>query len=83
MTRGVFYFLLGLIACAALIIAFVSFRFFKPYSLMLFYSKEYGKAIERYQELYDSNDRSISVIGPLVQLNLQYANVDEALRLME
>lgn len=82
MNRKTLYIILVLIALSALFISFMIFPFYKPLSLMYYYNQEYEKSFRRYHELYEQNDRSISTVGPLILLNLQYANVTEALRLM-
>lgn len=83
MNKNFFYAVLLSIAALAVVAAVVVFPFYKPLSLMYYFNQEYQKSLERYQALYEANDRSISVMGPLIWLNLQYANVNEAIRLME
>lgn len=83
MNRKIFYSLLLAVGIAAILLSVAVFPFFKSLSLMFFYNKEYDKSMERYQSLYDQDDHSISVISPLIMLNLQYAKVDQAIALME
>lgn len=83
MNRRPFYLLLLGIFVLGIAISLLIYPFYKPLSLMFYYNREYGKSLERYQALYDKNDRAISVVGPLIRLNLEYANVEQAITLME
>ncbi len=71
------------IVVAALMIGILVFPGIKTLYLMRYYNKEYEPSFSKYQELYDKGDRSLSVINPLVSLNLDHANVKAAIQLME
>lgn len=83
MDRRAYYFALAFITVFALAISVVLFPSFKTLSLMFYYDKQYDKSYDRYNMMYQEDDQSISVSLPLVWLNLEYANLDEAIFIME
>lgn len=52
-------------------------------AFMYLYDKQYEKSYERYRSLYERGDRSVDVVIPLVNLLLDYAQIETALELME
>lgn len=84
MNRKIFYIVFFSIALMGLVISYLIFPFYNPLSLMFFYNKEYEKSFERYKTLYEEkHDRSVSVVVPLIWLNLQYANIDRAIEILQ
>lgn len=84
MNRKIFYTVFFTLCLLGLIISYLIFPFYNPLSLMYFYNREYEKSFERYQKLYEEKkDHSVSVVVPLVWLNLQYANINRAIEIMQ
>lgn len=83
MDKRIFYFILASIITFALILAVLIFPGLKTLNLMRYFNKEYETSFQNYETLYRKGDRSLTVLNPLIELNLDYANPQEAIRLLE
>lgn len=55
----------------------------KEESLMYFHAKRYDEAKAKFEQLYNSGDRSLSVTMPMIWLQLHYADEDKAIEILE
>lgn len=55
----------------------------KTLTLMRYFNLEFAPAYQTYESLYESGDKTLSVINPLVKVNLDYARYDRAIELLE
>lgn len=83
MNRTVFYSVIASAFFLAILLGLIIFPYYKPLSLMYYFNKDFEKSYDRYLGLYQAEDHSVSVVGPLIILNLDYANIPEAISLLE
>ena len=83
MKRKFYYIVVGAISLTGMALSV----FFLPKStdtpLMYLYDKQYERAYEFYREHYERGDRSTNVMIPLVNILMEYAQIDQSIELME
>ncbi len=83
MKRKHYYIVVGAISLTGIALSV----FFLPKNtdtpLMYLYDKQYERAYEFYREHYERGDRSTNVMIPLVNILMEYAQIDQSIELME
>lgn len=83
MNRKKYYFAVAVTAFFGLLMSFLLLPSRTDTALMFFYDKQFEKSYEHYRRLYEKGDHSVKVVIPLVNLLLEYAQIEMALDLME
>lgn len=83
MNRRAFYFTIFGITLFTLFSALFLFPGIKTLTLMHYFNLEFAPSYQTYQKMYHEGDRSLSVINPLVKVNLDYAKYERAIDLLE
>lgn len=83
MNRSRFYITIIIIAVFSLISALLIFPNIKTLTLMRYFNLEFTPSYQTYEKLYEEGDKTLSVINPLVKLNLDFANYNRAIELLE
>lgn len=78
-----YYITVFAVAAFALVLGVYLIPTKKEFSLMYYYDKQFEQAYEGYKSLYDDGDRTISVTMPLVWIDLEFADTDDAINIME
>jgi len=78
-----YYSALFIICIAAVVVSFLLLPTSPETGFMFLRDKQYERSYERFRDLYESGDRSRDVVIPMVNLLLEYAQIDHALELME
>ncbi len=81
--RQVYYLIILFVFVLGISLSIIFFPNLETSSLMLLYDQQYEESYKRYQELYDQGDHSISVVMPLIKLDLEFAHNNEAIKRME
>lgn len=81
--RQAYYLIILFVFVLGISLSIIFFPNIETSSLMLLYDRQYKEAYQRYQELYDQGDHSLSVVMPLIKLDLEFAHNNEAIRRME
>lgn len=79
MNLKIYYCIIGCLVVGGLLLGVFLFPYYHQLSLMLMYDRQYGKALPRYERLYQSGERTPEVVGPLLQLQLEEAQDREAI----
>lgn len=83
MNKKKYYFAVFATSLLGFILSLILLPSHTDIALMFFYDKQFERSYEYYRELYKQGDHSIKVVLPLVNLLLEYAQIDMALDLME
>lgn len=83
MSRKAYYTIIGLFVIIAFIFSVILFPSKEDVAWMLFYKREFGRSARQFQEYFSKNQKTREAIVPRVLIDLEYANVNDAIRIME
>jgi hypothetical protein len=83
MDRKTYYIFVGGIVCAALILSYIYFPSREDLAWMFFYDRRYDRSAEQFHEFFSREDRSRKAVLSRVLLQVQLADIGEAIAALE
>ncbi len=83
MDRKTYYIVVSVFVCAALILSYIYFPSSEDVAWMYFYDRQYARSSKKFYEFFMQKSGTKKAIVPKVMLDLEFANVDQAIDTVE